>query len=58
LASVRGSGGVSGELRTGVRLSDEQRLDWLQLIRTENIGPRGIRAQLHQIVDVGGKRCF
>jgi len=26
-----------------VRLSDEQRMDWLRLIRTENVGPRGIR---------------
>jgi hypothetical protein len=29
----------------GVRLTDEQRLDWLRLIRSENIGPRGIMAQ-------------
>jgi DNA processing protein len=28
----------------GVRLSDEQRLDWLRLIRSDNVGPRGIRA--------------
>ncbi len=28
-----------------VRLSDEQRIDWLRLIRTENVGPRGIMAQ-------------
>lgn len=27
-----------------VHLSDEQRLDWLRLIRTDNIGPRGILA--------------
>ena len=26
-----------------IRLSDEQRLDWLRLIRTENIGPRTFR---------------
>jgi gluconate kinase len=32
----------------GVRLSDEQRLDWLRLIRSENIGPRGIMAQTPQ----------
>jgi predicted Rossmann fold nucleotide-binding protein DprA/Smf involved in DNA uptake len=30
----------------GVRLTDEQRLDWLRLIRSENVGPRGLRAQL------------
>ncbi|MGO9483982.1 MAG: hypothetical protein ACLPX9_05280 [Rhodomicrobium sp.] len=27
------------------RLSDGQLLDWLRLIRSENIGPRGITAQ-------------
>jgi DNA processing protein len=27
----------------GVRLTDEQRIDWLRLIRSDNIGPRGIR---------------
>ncbi|MFZ0425468.1 MAG: hypothetical protein WAL80_21525 [Xanthobacteraceae bacterium] len=34
------------EGKTGVRLTDEQRLDWLRLIRSQNIGPRGIMAQL------------
>jgi hypothetical protein len=29
------------------RLSDEQRLDWLRLIRSQNVGPRGIRQQTH-----------
>jgi DNA processing protein len=28
----------------GVRLSDEQRLDWLRLIRSDNVGPRTFRA--------------
>ncbi len=28
-----------------IRLTDEQRLDWLRLIRSQNIGPRGIMAQ-------------
>jgi DNA processing protein len=28
---------------TGVRLSDEQKLDWLRLIRSDNIGPRTFR---------------
>jgi hypothetical protein len=32
----------------GVRLTDEQRLDWLQLIRSDNVGPRGIMAQTPQ----------
>jgi hypothetical protein len=31
-----------------VKLSDEQRLDWLRLIRSDNIGPRGIMAQTPQ----------
>jgi hypothetical protein len=30
------------------RLSEEQRLDWLRLIRSDNIGPRGIMAQTPQ----------
>jgi hypothetical protein len=30
----------------GVRLTDEERLDWLRLIRSENVGPRGIMAQV------------
>ena len=33
---------------TGIRLSDEQRLDWLRLIRSESIGPRTFRALLNQ----------
>jgi DNA processing protein len=28
------------------RLSDEERIDWLRLIRSENIGPRTFRALL------------
>jgi hypothetical protein len=27
------------------RLNEEQRIDWLRLIRSENVGPRGIMAQ-------------
>ncbi|MEI7806300.1 MAG: hypothetical protein WCI56_13330 [Hyphomicrobiales bacterium] len=38
---------MNGE-SNGVRLTDEQRLDWLRLMRTENVGPRGIRAQTPQ----------
>jgi DNA processing protein len=34
-------GGTVGAARsTGVRFSDQQRLDWLRLIRTESVGPR------------------
>jgi DNA processing protein len=31
-----------------MRLTDEQRLDWLRLIRSENIGPRTFRALVNQ----------
>jgi len=31
-----------------IKLTEEQRLDWLRLIRTDNIGPRGIMAQTPQ----------
>jgi DNA processing protein len=33
-----------GEPGRGVRLSDAERLDWLRLIRSENVGPRTFRA--------------
>jgi DNA processing protein len=33
------------ESKQGVRLTDEQRIDWLRLIRSQNVGPRGIMAQ-------------
>jgi hypothetical protein len=33
-----------------VRLTDEQRLDWLRLIRSQNIGPRDIIAQTPQAI--------
>ncbi len=36
---------------TGVRLTEEQRLDWLRLIRSENIGPRTFQALLKQFGD-------
>ncbi|MGA3304010.1 MAG: hypothetical protein ABSC72_12085 [Methylovirgula sp.] len=31
-----------------LRLSDEQRIDWLRLLRSESVGPRGILAQTPQ----------
>src|SRR3954469_3131537 len=31
----------------GVRLTDERRLDWLQLIRSDNVGPRTFRALIN-----------
>ncbi|MBZ6076866.1 DNA-processing protein DprA [Microvirga puerhi] len=33
---------------SGSRLADEQRLDWLRLIRSENVGPRTFRALVNQ----------
>ncbi|MGB5083629.1 MAG: hypothetical protein WBO09_03300 [Methylocystis silviterrae] len=32
------------------RLSEEQLVDWLRLIRSENVGPRGIMAQPPQAI--------
>jgi DNA processing protein len=39
---------------SGARLSDEQRLDWLQLIRSDNIGPRTFRTLINRF---GGARA-
>jgi DNA processing protein len=41
------------ELAAGARLTDEQRLDWLRLIRTDNIGPHTFRALINHC---GGAR--
>jgi DNA processing protein len=38
---------------TGVRLSDEQRLDWLRLIRAEGVGPRTFRALVNRFGGAG-----
>ena len=38
-------GGEVSKLGDGVQLTDEQRIDWLRLIRSPNVGPRGIMAQ-------------
>jgi DNA processing protein len=38
----------------GVRLSDEQRLDWLRLIRSDNVGPRTFRDLINHY---GGARA-
>jgi DNA processing protein len=43
-----------GEANKSVRLSDEQRLDWLRLIRSENVGPRTFRALINHY---GGARA-
>jgi DNA processing protein len=42
---------VSGQ---GVHLSDEQRIDWLRLIRSQNIGPRTFRSLINHF---GGARA-
>ena len=34
-------------------LTDEQRLDWLRLIRSENVGPRTFRALANQYGGAG-----
>ncbi|WP_367119219.1 hypothetical protein [Methylocystis sp.] len=36
------------EASPGGRLSEAQLVDWLRLIRSENVGPRGIMAQTPQ----------
>jgi DNA processing protein len=36
-----------------IRLSDEQRFDWLRLIRSENVGPRAFRALLNNCGGAG-----
>ena len=40
----------------GIHLTDEQRLDWLRLIRSQNVGPRGIMAQTPQGQDTASWR--
>jgi DNA processing protein len=43
-----------GEGRDCVRLTDEQRTDWLRLIRSQNVGPRTFRALINNF---GGARA-
>jgi len=45
---------VANELTAGVRLSDEQRLDWLRLVRSKNVGPRTFRTLVNYY---GGARA-
>ena len=42
------------QVRQGVRLTDEQRLDWLRLIRSPNVGPRTFRTLVSHF---GGARA-
>jgi DNA processing protein len=47
-------GAVGGEVREGakpIRLTDEERLDWLRLIRSQNVGPRTFRTLLNHFGD-------
>jgi DNA processing protein len=41
------AGDVVSAANEGVRLSDEQRLYWLRLIRSDNVGPRTFRALIN-----------
>src|SRR6267154_2410725 len=41
-------GDVPLDTKVAVRLTDEQRLDWLRLIRSENVGPRTFGALINQ----------
>jgi DNA processing protein len=50
---IWGWGEVS-EGRDGVQLSEEQRIDWLRLIRSQNVGPRTFRALINHF---GGARA-
>ncbi len=45
---------MSGSKHGSVCLTDEQRLDWLRLIRSENVGPRTFRALVNHY---GGARA-
>ncbi len=47
-------GDTVGDFTAGVRLSDEQRIDWLRLIRSDNVGPRTFRNLLNHF---GGARA-
>ena len=52
-ASCQYGDGVN-QIKQGVRLTDEQRLDWLRLIRSPNIGPRTFRTLVNHF---GGARA-
>jgi DNA processing protein len=48
------AGGAVNKTAHGVRLTDEQRIDWLRLIRSQNVGPRTFRALINHF---GGARA-
>jgi gluconate kinase len=41
---------AGSESTSGAALTDEQRIDWLRLIRSDHVGPRGIMAQTPQAI--------
>ena len=41
------------EIADGVRLTDDQRIDWLRLIRSSNVGPRTFRALVNHFGGAG-----
>src|ERR1700728_1699488 len=47
-------GGEVGEETEPIRLTDEQRIDWLRLIRSPNVGPRTFRTLINHF---GGARA-
>src|SRR6202790_5504269 len=47
-------GGEVSEDTQAIRLTDEQRIDWLRLIRSPNVGPRTFRALVNHF---GGARA-
>src|SRR5258705_288569 len=48
------AGSMGRALDTGGRLTETQKLDWLRLIRSENVGPRTFRTLLNHY---GGARA-
>ena len=47
------SDGTASVTKSGVKLTDAQRLDWLRLIRSENVGPRTFRSLLNHFGGAG-----
>jgi DNA processing protein len=47
------SGGELSKTTTDVHLTDQQRLDWLRLIRSQNVGPRTFRALVNHYGSAG-----
>ena len=54
VADAGGSDVAGDKLAPGMRLTDAQRLDWLRLIRSDNVGPRTFRMLINHY---GGARA-